>query len=107
MSGVNNVDFSNLTVTGTAKVMAEECSPIMPNLAKGAMIAVETAAVRYRDDGTAPVAAAGSSTILNIGDVLTFDSWSYPGNNWRQVLRAIQFIRAAGTSGILTIHWYD
>ena len=107
MSGVNNKDFSNLTVTDTAKVLSSSCSPVMPAGAKGALITVETAAVRYRDDGETPVAAAGSSTILNVGDVLTFDSWTYPGNNWRSVLRVIQFVRAAGTSGILTIHWYD
>jgi len=107
MSGVNNAGFSNMTVTGTAKTLATACSPVMPSGAKGAFIIVATAPVAYRDDGTAPVAAAGSSTTLNVGDTLAFDSWTYPGNNWRQVLKAIQFIRTTTTSGILSIHWYD
>ena len=106
MSGVNSVDFSNMTVTNSPKVMAEECDPKKPIAAKGAMISVMTDSVCFRIDGTAPVFAAGSCTVLNVGDVLTFDSWTYPGNNWKQVLNAIQFIRTA-TDAKIAIEWFD
>ena len=106
MGGVNSVDFSNMTVTNAAKVMATGCSPAKPRGAKGAMISVMTDAVCFRIDGTAPVYAAGSCTVLNVGDVLTFDSWTYPGNNWRQVLEAIQFIRVTGDA-LIAIEWFD
>ena len=106
MGGVNSKGFSNLTVTGTAQVMATACSPAMPDGAKGAIIVVETAPVRYREAGTA-VSAAGSGHLLNVGDSLNYDSWTHPGNDWRSVLKAISVIRTTGTSGILTISWYD
>ena len=107
MGGVNNMGFSNMAVTASAAKMATGCDPVMPSGAKGAVIVVQTAAVAYRMDGTAPVAVAGSSTVLNVGDVLTFDSWSYPGHNWRQVMNAIQFIENTATDGVLSIEWFD
>jgi len=102
---VNNVGYSTMTVTDTAKVMANACSPAMPGGAQGAVITVEAAQIRYRDDGTAPEAAEGH--ILNVGDVLLYDSWTVPRNNWKQVLKAIQFIRTGGTDGMIKISWYD
>ena len=106
MSGVNSVDFSNMTVTNAAKVMATACDPVKPVAAKGAMISVMTDSVCFRIDGTAPVYVAGSCTVLNVGDTLTFDSWTYPGNNWKQVLNAIQFIRVSGDA-LIAIEWFD
>tara|TARA_Y100000310_G_scaffold331123_2_gene404140 strand:- start:153 stop:434 length:282 start_codon:yes stop_codon:yes gene_type:complete len=93
-----------MTVTNTAKVLATECSPVMPNTAHGMMVTVEDDQVRYRDDGAAPTASEGH--LLNDGDVLTFDSWTAPKSNWRQVLNAIQFIRVVGDAK-LKISWYD
>mgnify|MGYP001579971841 FL=1 len=103
--GINNLDYSTLTVTGSAQVLATACSPVMPSQTKGAVITVEGAPVRWRDDGTAPTATEGQ--LMNVGDVLTFDSWTVPEQNWKQILRAIQFIRTTATSGLLKISWYD
>ncbi len=98
---VNNVGFSTQTIADASAGLT------VPARAHGVVIVVSTAPVAYRDDGAAAVAAAGSSTYLNIGDVLTFDSWTAPGNNWRSVLNALRFIRTAGTSSILACSWYD
>ena len=102
---VNNVDFSTLTVAGTALVMATACSPAMPSQAKGAIITLEDGQIRWRDDGDAPSSTEGHS--LYPTDVLILDSWSVPKVNWRQVLRAIQVIRVTATSGALKISWFD
>jgi len=101
VSGVNNVDSTKETVGSTAATIS------VPAGAKGASIVVQTAPVAFRMDGTAPVAAAGSSTVREVDTILTFDSWTYPGNNWRSVLKAIQFIRTTSTDGILMIEWLD
>ena len=76
----------------------------MPSQAKGALITVETDQVRWRDDGTDPTSSEGH--LLNAGDVLTFDSWSVPKLNWRQVLNAIKVIRVTNDAK-LKISWYD
>lgn len=98
---VNNAGYNSVTVAGTSIGLT------VPTGAKGALIVVQNAPVCYRDDGTAPVAVAGSSTVLDVGDQLKFDSWTPPGNNWRQEMKAIRFIRTGGTSGILSCHYYD
>jgi len=61
--------------------------------------------MRWRDDGTAPTASEGH--LMNVGDVLTFDSWSVPKLNWRETLLAIQVIRTGATNGALKISWYN
>ena len=104
MSGINNIDYSTITVTNAAAVLSTACSPVMPAGARGAVITVEDDQVRYRDDGTAPSTSEGH--LLNVGDVLTFDSWTVPKQNWRQVLRAIQFYRVTADAK-LKISWYD
>ena len=101
----NNIDYSTLTVTGSAQVLATTCSPALPGAAKGAVIRLETAPIRWRDDGETVTTTEGH--IMNIGDVLTFDSWTVPKNNWRSVLSRIQVIRTGATSGKLKISWYD
>jgi len=104
MSGKNSIDYSTMAVTDTAKVLSTGCSPVMPQC-KGAVITIEDADVRYREDGTAPTAAEG--ILLEIGDNLVYDSWTVPSQDWRSVLRAIQFIRTGTVSAALKIHWYD
>ena len=101
---VNNIDYSTLTVTSGTQVLATTCSPVMPSGAKGALITVEGAQIRWRDDGE--VATASDGHIMNVGDVLTFDSWTVP-NNWRTVMARIQVIRTGGVDGTLRISWYD
>jgi len=101
MSG-NCIDYSTLTVSSTAVGQAD-ASPSMPDRAKGAIITVEDAAVRYRIDGTDPTATEGH--LLNSGDIATFDSWT-TGLSWRQALKAIRFIRTS-TDAKLKISWFD
>ncbi len=101
---VNNIDYSTLAVAGTAVGLTVDASPVMPSGAKGATITVETDQVRFRDDGTAPTASEGH--LLNVGDVLSFNSWTVPREDFRQVLKAIQFIRVTNTAA-LKISWYD
>lgn len=105
MSGVNNTGYSTLTVTDTASVVSTAASPAMPGGTKGAIIAVETAAIRYREDGTAPTSTEGE--LVNAGERIVYKSWGVPGANWRSVLKALQVIRTTGTSANLKIHWYD
>ena len=101
---VNNIDYSTLTVDGSARFVATSCSPVMPAGAKGAVMTVEDAQIRLRDDGESVSSADGH--ILNVGDVLTFDSWTYP-NDWRTVLGRLSVTRKGTTSGVLRISWYD
>ena len=100
----NNIDYSTLTVTNAAQTLASACSPAMPARAKGALITSEDNQWRWRDDGTAPTSSEGH--LVNIGDVLTFDSWTVPKQNWRSVLQAIQVIEVTGTP-LIKISWYD
>ena len=104
--GVNNVDFSVLdSIAGTA-LFLKDASPTIPDNAKGAVITVGGTALRMRDDATAPTASIGHK--LEVGDVVTFDSWTVPKNNWRQVMLRARFIQAvASTTGDLEISWYD
>ena len=74
MSGINNVDYSTLTVTGSAQVVSTAASPAMNGLAKGAIMTVETAPIRWRDDGTAPTPTEGH--LLLPGGILEFNSWA-------------------------------
>lgn len=104
MGGVNCIDYSTLAVSSSAVTFGVDASPILPTRAKGAIITVETDQARYRIDGTAPTSTEGH--LLEIGDVLTFDSWTEPTNDWRQVLNAIQFIRVT-TDAALKISWFD
>ena len=103
--GTNNLDYSTLTVTDSAQVVNTACSPTMPSNAQGAVMTVETAPIRYRDDGTAPTSTEGH--LLMPGDSLIFDSWTVPNSNWKQILRALRVIRTGTDSGLLKISWYD
>jgi len=76
----------------------------MPSTAQGCIITLEDDYVRWRDDGTAPTTTEGH--LMAIGEVMTFDSWTVPRNNWKQVLKAIKFIRVTADAK-LKISWYD
>lgn len=55
---------------------------------------VETAAIRYRFDGTDPTASEG--VLVNANDVITIEGYA--------VLSAITFIRDTSTSAVLKVH---
>lgn len=99
MSGVNIAGTSTETVGNTAATITVNAG------AKGAYIVVQSNPVAYKI-GAAPVDAAGSCKYLSVGDSLIFDSWTYPGANWRSILNTIQFIRTGVADGILAITWY-
>ena len=105
MSGVNSKDYSTLTVADTAAVVSTACSPAMVAGTKGAIIHVENAPIRYREDGTAPTATEG--VYVEAGGSIVYNSWMIPGANWQSVLRALQVIRVTDTSAALKICWYD
>ena len=103
--GVNNIDYSTITVTGSAKVVHSGCSPVMPSQAKGAVMTLETAPIRIRDDGETVSTTEGH--LMNVGDTLTYNSWTVPRENWRSVMSKLQVIRTGATSGALKISWFD
>ena len=110
MSGQNCVDYATLAVDA-AVTLLDDASPALNGVAtpgmlraKGAVITVETDQVRYREDGDAPSSSEG--ILLNVGDVLTYDSWTVPKTNWRSVLKALIFIKVT-TAAKLKIHYYD
>ena len=105
---VNNVDFSTVDVQTTVVNLATDLTPTMPARAKGAVITLDdtTSALRYRDDGTDPTTAVGHK--VNPGDVVTFDSWTVPKQNWRQVMLQTNWIQCvAATTGTLMVSWFD
>lgn len=57
---------------------------------------VQTAQIRYRDDGTAPTSSVG--TVLEVGDV--WQAWS------NQTASATRFIRTGSTSGVIAVSCY-
>lgn len=80
--------FEQVTVDDTATALT------VPAAATRADIGVETASIRYRDDGTDPTTTAG--ILLEDGDILRFDA----------SLAALRFIRTAGTSATLNVAYY-
>ncbi len=104
--GQNNIDYGSITVSdATVKTLASITGGI-PTGAKGALMTIDQKALRMRDDGTDPAADEGH--LLNVGDVLTFDSWSVPKAQWKSVFPRMKFIPAvAGTTGYVRISWYD
>ena len=105
----NCVDYATLAVDA-AVTLLDDASPNLrittssTRRAKGAVITVETDQVRYREDGTDPTSTEG--ILLNVGDVLTYDSWTVPKQNWRSVLEAVRFIKVTAAAK-LKIHYYD
>ena len=99
MSGINVLYFESVTVADSSIGLN------MPNGAKGALLTLETAQIRWRADGTAPTSAVGH--LMEVGDTLNFTSWEVPSANWKSVLRAIRFIRTTATSGVLRVTYFD
>jgi len=79
--------YESITVSGSASGLTT--ATVADHIA--ALITVETAAVRFRLDGTNPTSSEG--TALEIGDELLLDS--------AQQLAGVNFIRRDGTSATL------
>jgi hypothetical protein len=97
---MNCLNYDYLTVSSTA-VGLESGSEGMPSGAKGVVITVEDADVRYRMDGTDPTTTEGH--LLSVNDVLSFPSWQ---GNWKSVLAKIKFIAVSGDAD-LKISYFD
>jgi len=106
---VNAIDYSTLTVAGTA-VGLDSASPALTFQkiggvrVKGAIITVEDADIRYRTDGTAPTSSEGHPVFA--GDIIPFDCWT-SGQDWTSEMNKIKFIRTGSTSAALKITWYS
>ena len=79
--------FESITVSATAGGLTTAAIAGLDE----AIITVETAQVRFRQDGTVPTSTVGH--ILEVGDVLTLDS--------SEAMADVSFIRTGGTSGTL------
>jgi hypothetical protein len=77
--------FGALTLTSTA-VLLSTISGGIPARARMAIISVETANARYRDDGTAPTASVGVQLVSGVAPFV------YAGD-----LTAIQFVAVSGS----------
>lgn len=84
---ITPLGYQQITLTGTAQTLT------VPAGAAGAYFYVETAAARYRDDGTAPTTSSGMPIPIN-------GTLFYSGN-----LSGIQFIAQTG-SPVLNVLYY-
>lgn len=104
MAGLNVVDFATLTVSSTAVDLGDASPALSAGLVSSktvrrALMTVETDAIRWRADGTAPTASEGHKIAAN-GEL------SLTGANYKQLLGAIQFI-AVSTDAALKITYFD
>ena len=83
--GASSVGIATATTNPTGRSQMNTCT-----------VRVETASVRFRDDGTAPTSDSGFP--LDDNDVL-----SIPTN---VIARAIRFIRSSGTSAYVNVRCY-
>lgn len=104
LAALNVVDYATLTVSSTAVSLAD-ASPAYANgkvngkTVRRAFFTVETDAVRWRSDGTAPTTTEGHVMAVNT-------SLSFTGANYRQLLKDIQFIRVTSDAA-LKITYFD
>jgi len=106
MAGVNVTDYVTMDVEATAKNISSEASDTLKSNTKGMVLTVEGSAVRMREDGTDPTATEGH--LINPGDVVTYDSWTVPKQDWKSTIRNLNFIAAvAATTGNIKVTYYD
>lgn len=87
-------DFEQVTVSSTALGLPQGAT-INEDATKWVLISVETAACRFRLDGTAPTAAVGH--VLEAGDVLTLTS--------QEQLDGFQIIRRDGIDATINVSY--
>lgn len=86
-----NTGFEVLTVAGSAVSLTDS---LVQKSNYALLGPLETAQVRWRDDGTAPSASVG--VLMDVGVVIEYDG----------DLSQIKFIRASATSGSLPVSYY-
>lgn len=89
--------YCQLTATGTAAQLST-CTGGIPAASTIAEICVETASIRYRDDGTAPTASVGMLVAPASSTIPTCFQYGGP-------LTAFQFIAVSG-SPVIDVSFY-
>lgn len=92
-NGIPLAPFCQQTITSTATLLSTFCN--IPVDARYALITIDTANVRYRDDGGAPTATAG----IQLASSATTPYW-YTGR-----LSAMQLIAVSG-SPVINVLFY-
>lgn len=89
-------DYESVTVAATAiGLTAAKYSPTGAQHARRAVCRVETAAIRYRADGTNPTTSEGM--LADSGDTIIVSGI--------EDIRRIKFIRDGATSGVLKVSY--
>jgi len=96
---INVLGHGTMSVSNVAKNLTASMDVDLPAKCKRAFITVETDAVRWRADGTAPTATEGHV-------IAAADSISFTGGNYRQLLENIQFIRVT-TDATVKVTYFD
>ena len=91
---------SDLAIDGTTNVKAS-----LPLGAKGCIITVAGSGIRWRADGTACSTGTGHYQAAN--SVITFNSWSAPGTDWRNLLKDFRFCPSSSGTCTLSISYFD
>lgn len=110
MPGANCIGFGQASQTkdgstGTGLDNTTGSPHGIPDGAKGCIITFTGAGVRWRADGTAPTTGVGHYQAAN--SVLTFDSWTAPGNDWRSILKKLEFSPSSSGTVTLDISYFD
>jgi hypothetical protein len=96
----NALDYGSYTITDTANELldfADAGSPsTLPKGTRSFVGTLETASVRFRDDGSSPTSTEG--TLIDIGARIGLS---------RSEIGKGQLVRTAGTSAVLKGHFYD
>lgn len=88
--------YQQLTLTGSAQSLT------VPAGAKIAQICIETAAARYRDDGTDPTASVGMP--VAVGTCFAYSGPAASGSN--QPLTAIRWIAQSGSPVLNALYYF-
>jgi len=112
MPGANLVEYQTAAavIDGTSGINLDGTTGIsgigaIPVGAKGAVITAFGAGIRWRLDGTKSTTGVGHYQAAN--SIITFDSWTAPGNDWRSVLKAMKFSPSSSGTVTLSISYFD
>ena len=105
MTALNPVDFSTMAASSTAAKALSGASPALSggkvsgNAIRRFIITTETAACRWRSDGTDPTTSVGHLAA-------SADTLSFTGANYKSLANNIRFIAVVSTCNF-SISWFD
>jgi len=112
MPGGNCVGYATVSavIDGTSGIHLDGTTGLdgvgkIPGMAKGAIITCTGAGIRWRLDGTKSSTGTGHYQAAN--SVITFDSWTAPGNDWRSVLKKMKVSPSSSGTVVLAISYFD